>query len=123
MKLLTGDLYECATLHGLANCTISNSGDPPGSFHTGDVFVPHETLPDRWRLISRLDDVIDMSFSDSFVALPFEGRIRSRLLLEEVVVFFGNGRSKLCLLVFASEAAKGLVAEQVVERIWPNVEG
>jgi hypothetical protein len=45
MKRLTEDLYKCVILPGLANCAISNWDDPPGSFHTGDVFVSHETLP------------------------------------------------------------------------------
>jgi hypothetical protein len=50
-----------------------------------------------------------MSFSESFVALPFEDHIRVHPLVDEAVVF-GNGRPKLGLLVFGSEAAKGVDA-------------
>jgi hypothetical protein len=85
-------------------------GRPPGSFHTGDVFVPHEALPNRWKLIGLFDDMINMSTSESFVALPLDDHIRSHPLFEEAVVL-GNRRSKFGLLVFASEAAKGLMAE------------
>ena len=123
MKPLTdsSDLYECVILPGLANCPMSNSDDPPGSFHTGDVFVPHPTLPNRWKLIGRRDDVINMSFSESFVALPFEDHVRSHPLIDEAAVF-GNGRPKLGLLAFGSEAARDLPPEEVVVRIWPTVE-
>jgi long-subunit acyl-CoA synthetase (AMP-forming) len=121
MKPLASDLFECVILPGLANCVLSNSDDPPGSFHTGDVFVPHATLPDRWKLVGRTDDLINMSFSETFVALPFEDHVRSHPLVDEAVVF-GNGRPKLGLLVFCSEAARGLEPEQVLDGIWQRVE-
>lgn len=121
MKPLSDDLYECVILPGLASCPISNSDDPPGSFHTGDVFVPHATLPGRWRPIGRRDDVINMSFSASFVALPFEDRVRSHPLVAEAVMF-GNGRPTLGVLVFASEAARHLGPREVADGVWAVVE-
>jgi len=121
MKPIGDNLYECVVLQGLGNCPMSNSDDPPGSFHTGDVFVPHATLPDRWRCIGRIDDTINMSFAATFLALPFEDHVRSQPLVKEAVVF-GNGRPKLGLIVFASEDARDMSANNVVGKIWPTVE-
>lgn len=118
MKPISDDLLECIVL---VNCPISSSDNPPGPFHTGDIFVPHPTLAGRWRLIGWRDDVINMSFSESFVALPFEDQMRSHPLADEAVVF-GNGRLKLGLFVFGSEYAKRLTSEEVVQRIWVTVE-
>jgi hypothetical protein len=62
-----------------------------------------------------------MSFSESFVALPFEDHVRVHPLVDEAVVF-GNGRPKLELLVFGSEAAKGLTPDEVQDGVWARVE-
>ena len=119
----SSDLHECVILPGLATCPISNSDDPrPGSFHTGDVFIPHPTLPDRWKAVGRRDDIINMSFlGGSVVALPLENDVCAHPLVAEAVVF-GNGRPKLGVLVFCSAAAQHLTPEQVVARLWPSME-
>jgi len=121
MKPLGADLYECVILSGLASCPMSNSNDPPGSFHTSDVFIKHPTLPDRWKLIGRQDDIINMSFSESFVALPSEDHMKQHPLVDEALVF-GNGQPKLGLLVFCSKKAAKLSSEELIAQIWPKVE-
>jgi hypothetical protein len=72
--------------------------------------------------VDRADGRCDyMSFSESFVALPFEDHVKGHPPVDEAVVF-GNGKPKLGLLVFGSEDAKGLPADEVVQRIWAAVE-
>ena len=121
MKPLEGDLYECVILQGLALCPSSNSDDPSGSFYTSDVFIKHPSLPDRWRLIARKDDCINMSFCETFVALPFEDHVKQHPFVEEDVIF-GNGRPRLGILIFWSEETKALDTAELVGQIMPVIE-
>ena len=121
MKPLGGDLYECVILQGLPNCRLTNSNDPPGSFYTSDVFTKHPTLPNRWKLIGRQDDMINMGVPEMFPALPFEDHMKQHPFIDEAVVF-GNGRPELGFMVFCSERAKDKSTTEVVTDIWPLVE-
>ncbi|KAL4882687.1 hypothetical protein BJY04DRAFT_227020 [Aspergillus karnatakaensis] len=120
MKPIGNDLYECVFLEGHPALTTSNSDDPPGSYHSRDVFAPHPTLPGRWKYISRLDDRITLSNGEKVLPLPIEGSIKQSPLVEEAVVV-GVDRAAPGLLLFRSEQAQPLSDEQYLESIWPAV--
>ncbi len=44
MKPFDDENFECIILKGCPGCEVSNSDDPPGSYHTKDLFVLHKTL-------------------------------------------------------------------------------
>ena len=100
---------------------MSNSDDPPNSFHTRDLWTPHATIPDAWKFAGRLDDRVTLVNGEKVLPLPMEGRIRQDPLVREVAVF-GIGRTAPGLLVFPSTLAKGLSAEDFIDRIWPSVQ-
>jgi hypothetical protein len=103
----------------------SNSDSPPGSYHTGDIFLKHRTL-DRWKPVGRKDDQIKTFASDRQLtvnAVLYENRIKSgnEDILEEVVLF-GYGRKRLGLLIYTKSdliVAQAAVAE---ERVWGTIQ-
>ena len=117
-------LFECVVLPGLPTCpsSLSNSDDPPGSFYTGDVFLRHPTLHDRWKVIGRKDDQIVMSVAMSLNALDYENLIKvaNQESIDEVVVF-GNGQKRLGILVFAKGTGEKK-KEEIQQKIWNTIE-
>ena len=119
-------MYELIILpmfHGLAP-TFANCNDPPGSFATGDLFLKHPTKFNRWKIIRRKDDQLKIYQGDrqSIVnALAYEDRIKqgNEDVLDEVLVF-GQGRSKLGLLVFAQHV-ESKAKDAVIERVWVSI--
>ena len=113
------DLYELVVLKDLPNLTpvMSNSNDPSGSFHTGDVFVKHPNKADCWKIIGRRDDQISMAFPPTVNAHDYETVVKAATTdrgVEEVVLF-GQGRKRLGILVFVEEAA---YRERAKEAVW-----
>ncbi|KAL3479374.1 hypothetical protein BJX99DRAFT_222531 [Aspergillus californicus] len=121
MKPIGTDLYECVYLAGHPALTTSNSNEPPGSYHSRDVFAPHPYLSDRWKYVTRLDDRITLITGEKVLLLPIEGSIKQNPLVEEAVVV-GVDRAVPGLLLFRSEEAQRLSDEEYLERIWPTVE-
>ncbi|KAL4757625.1 uncharacterized protein BDW70DRAFT_171160 [Aspergillus foveolatus] len=121
MKPISDDLYECVYLEGHPALTASNSDDPPGSYHSRDVFTPHPEMRERWKYVTRLDDRITLLNGEKVLPLPIEGTIRQSALIDEAVVV-GVNRTAPGLLVFRSEAAKTIPDAEFLDRIWPNVE-
>jgi acyl-CoA synthetase (AMP-forming)/AMP-acid ligase II len=116
------ELYECIILAGLPNCpsSLSNSNDPPGSFHTSDLFVPHPTKEGRWKIVGRKDDQINMGIPVVINAIDYESVIKhSASNLVDEVVLFGQGRNKLGVLVFVKE---GVTLGAAREAVWKAVE-
>lgn len=124
MKPLGDSLYECVYLKGHPALTTFNSNDPPGSFHSKDVFTPHPTIPDRWKYASRLDDRVTLVNGEKVLPLPTEGYIKQDPLIHEAVVV-GVGRAAPGLLIFRSEEAEWacLSEKEYLDTIWPTVEG
>ncbi|OGM51363.1 putative NRPS-like enzyme [Aspergillus bombycis] len=121
MKPISGDLYECVYLAGHPALTTSNSDEPPGSYHSRDVFTPHPTIPDRWKYVTRLDDRLTLVNGEKVLPLPIEGSIKQSPLIQEAVVI-GVGKSVPGLLIFRSEEAKSFSGEEFLDLIWPTVE-
>ncbi|KAL4784450.1 hypothetical protein BJX76DRAFT_219889 [Aspergillus varians] len=120
MKPIGNNLYECVYLAGHPALTASNSSDPPGSFHSRDVFTPHPTIPDRWKYISRLDDRITLMNGEKVLPLPIEGSIKQSPIVEEAVVV-GVNKSVPGLLLFRSDGAQTIPDEQFLDLVWPAV--
>ncbi|KAL5041346.1 hypothetical protein BDW71DRAFT_212205 [Aspergillus fruticulosus] len=121
MKPISNDLYECVYLEGHPSLTTSNSDDPPGSYHSRDVFTPHPDMPERWKYVTRLDDRITLVNGEKVLPLPIEGTIKQSALIDDAVVV-GTNRPVPGLLVFKSEAAKTIPDAEFLERIWLAVE-
>ena len=121
MKPIGGRVYELVILDGLKSKTTTNSDDPPSSYHTKDLFVAHEFIPDAWKHIGRLDDRVTLTNGEKVLPLPIEGRIRQESTVREAVVF-GIGRAAPGLLVFRSDESRDSSDDEFIEKIWPAVQ-
>lgn len=119
----TEPLYECVYLAGHPALTTSNSDDPPGSFHSKDIFVPHPTIPGRWKFLLRLDDRITLVNGEKVLPLSIEGYVKQHPLVHEAVVV-GVGKVTPGLLILRSEeaGAHSLSNEDYLNAIWPSIE-
>ncbi|KAA8643939.1 hypothetical protein EYZ11_009144 [Aspergillus tanneri] len=121
MKPIGNELYECVYLLGHPALTTSNSNEPPGSYHSKDVFTPHPVLPNRWKYVTRLDDRITLVNGEKVLPLPIEGSIKQSPLVHEAVVV-GVNRSVPGLLVFRSDEVRIDSDSKYLDRIWPVIE-
>lgn len=121
MKPISDSLYEAAYLQGHPSKTSSNSNDPPGSYHSRDVFTPHPTIPGRWKYVTRLDDRVNLVNGEKVLPLPIEGTINQDPLVQEAVVV-GVGKTVPGLMVFRAEEAKDLSDDEYLYTIWPSID-
>lgn len=113
--------FEFVYLKEYTSRIVTNSDDPPDSFHSKDIFTPHASIPRAWKYLGRLDDRVTLINGEKVLPLPIEGRIRQAALVKEAVVF-GIERSIPGLLLFRAEAAKTLSDEAFISSVWPEVE-
>ncbi|KAJ6023980.1 hypothetical protein N7540_004777 [Penicillium herquei] len=121
MQPTADGLHELVILDGLRSKVVSNSDDPPNSFHSRDLFSPHPMIQDAWKYVGRMDDRVTLVNGEKVLPLPIEGRIRDHPLVAEAVVF-GVQRDFAGLLVFKGPRAQGLSDVEFVDNIWPAVE-
>lgn len=121
MKPIDGEICECVVLDGHKGKMMSNSSDPPNSFHTKDLFIAHKTIPNAWKFVGRLDDRVTLTNGEKVLPLPIEGRILQHELVREAVVF-GVERPVPGLLLFRAKAAQNLSDEEFLGAVWPVVE-
>jgi long-subunit acyl-CoA synthetase (AMP-forming) len=116
-------ICECVVLDGHRGKSISNSDEPPNSFHTSDLFIAHPTIPNAWKFIGRADDRVTLLNGEKVLPLPIEGRIVQDPLVKEAVVF-GVDRPVPGLLLFRAdtEVAKNLSNEEYLNRVWTSIE-
>ena len=120
-KPIGADTFEFVFLKDHPGRIVSNSDDPPKSFHSRDIFTPHKTITGAWKYLGRLDDRVTLMNGEKVLPLPIEGSVRRHKLVREAVVF-GIGRTIPGLLVFRSETAKGLDDKHYIEEIWPIID-
>ncbi|PLB54581.1 acetyl-CoA synthetase-like protein [Aspergillus steynii IBT 23096] len=121
MKDIGDGLYECVYLKGHPALSTSNSDDPaPGSWHSKDVFMPHASIPDVWKYVTRIDDRITLVNGEKVLPLPIEGRIREDELVREAVVV-GVDRTIPGLLVFRAPAGDDMPEDDYLDAIWPAI--
>jgi thioester reductase-like protein len=121
MKPIDGPVCECVVLDGHRGKVMTNSNDPPNSFHTKDLFIAHATIPNAWKFVGRLDDRVTLTNGEKVLPLPMEGRIQQDPLVKEAVVF-GVDRPVPGLLLFRAKSAEGLSDEEFLRRVWPAIE-
>ena len=116
-------LFECVYLAGHPALTTSNSNEPPGSFHSKDVFTPHPTIPGRWKYISRLDDRINLVNGEKVLPLPIEGHIKQHPFIHDAVVV-GVGKAAPGLLILRADEpeANRLSNDKYLNAIWPIIQ-
>ncbi|CAG8166100.1 unnamed protein product [Penicillium olsonii] len=116
-------LYECVYLAGHPALTTSNSSEPPGSFHSKDVFTPHPTIAGRWKYMSRLDDRVNLANGEKVLPLPIEGCIKQHHLIHDaVLVGVGKSAPGLVLVKADSPVARKVSESQYINLIWPIVQ-
>lgn len=120
-KPIATDTFEFVFLKNHPGRLLSNSNDPPDSFHSRDIFTPHKTIPGAWKYLGRLDDRVTLTNGEKVLPLPIEGSVRQHELVREAVVF-GIGRAIPGLLIFRSQAAKLLGDKDFVESVWPTID-
>lgn len=121
MAPIASNIFECVVLDGLTSKVASNSDDPPSSFHTGDTFIPHPTIPNAWKYLGRLDDRVTLVNGEKVLPIPYEHQIRSHPLVAEACVF-GVGRAFPGLIIIPSEKALGKTRSELLEVLWPVVQ-
>ncbi|KAH8107711.1 acetyl-CoA synthetase-like protein [Cristinia sonorae] len=113
LQLLTCDTHQLA---------IENLPNTRG-YNTSDLFIPHPTKPDLWKIVGRTDDIITLSTGEKVVPIPQEGYLHTAPMIAGAVMF-GSGRNQPGLLVelrgdHAADAA-ALAASRT--QLWPYVE-
>ncbi|KZP13552.1 acetyl-CoA synthetase-like protein [Athelia psychrophila] len=100
---------------------VLNLPDVKG-YASNDLWEPHPTKANSWRIIGRLDDVIILASGKNMVPGPLETVIMSSPAVNGVVIF-GRGRNQVGVLIERTPGAAA--ASDVVEFrniIWPIVE-
>ncbi|KAI0597659.1 hypothetical protein F4775DRAFT_602084 [Biscogniauxia sp. FL1348] len=122
-KKLDEGVYESVYLksHPALMAVTSNSNDPPGSFHSRDLFTPHPTIENAWKYIARHDDRITLISGEKILPLSMEGAVRESPLVRDALMV-GNDRLVPSLVVFRSQAAASLSEDEFIQAIWPIVE-
>ncbi|KAI0911563.1 putative NRPS-like enzyme [Ustulina deusta] len=116
-------VYEAIYLksHPALMSSTSNSNDPPGSFHSKDLYTPHPTIENAWKYIARDDDRITLLSGEKIMPVGMEGAVRESPLVRDGLMV-GNDRLMPGLLLFRSTAATGLSDDEVIDEIWPIIE-
>lgn len=134
-------LYECVVDRRLPGLVLELQVDAEATtaemFHTKDVFVRHERDANRWKFVGRLDDYFSLASARVINANTYEEVVKSRCgdLVDECVLF-GEGRSKLGMLIWLKNCPAGsdvgkqtasdhnvaeVFAEKVREKVWEEL--
>ncbi|KAL3421602.1 male sterility protein [Phlyctema vagabunda] len=113
--------FECVVLDGLISKVMSNSNDPPLSFHTSDLFSPHRSIADAWKYLGRFDDRVTLVSGEKVLPISYEHHIRDAKLVKEACVF-GVGRALPGLIIIPSDHATGMSKESLLAHLWPVIQ-
>lgn len=111
-------VFECIVLDGLPTKVMSNSDDPPNSFHTNDTFSPHPTIPNAWKYLGRIDDRVTLVNGEKVLPVPYENQIRENELVQDCCIF-GVGKAFPGICIIPSVNAKSLSKEELLDRLAP----
>lgn len=120
-KPLGDGTYEFVYLRGYPSLVIINSDDPPGSYHSKDIFSPHPTIANAWKHVGRIDDRVTLLNGEKVLPLAVEGRVQEHSLVRAAVVF-GISRPIPGILVFRAEAAKIMADDDFITAIYPSIQ-
>ncbi|KIK57240.1 hypothetical protein GYMLUDRAFT_229544 [Collybiopsis luxurians FD-317 M1] len=105
---------------------VQNLPDARG-YATSDIFEPHPTVPNLWKIVGRLDDVIIHSSGEKTVPAPIEAIITASPLVHGAVMF-GRQRDQPGILIELApphephENANEAEIAGLRSLIWPIVE-
>lgn len=116
MDPLGDNQFEAVYLRGHPGL-FDNGSD---SWRSRDVFIPHPSLPDVWKYVTRLDDRVTLSNGEKVLPLPIEGCIRQHEFVREAVVV-GIDKPLPGVLIFRTETSDDLTDEAYVEAVWPTI--
>ncbi|GAW08556.1 Linear gramicidin synthase subunit D [Lentinula edodes] len=110
--------------HVLSLINIMVDGVP--GYATSDVFAPHPTKADLWKIVGRADDVIIHSSGEKTVPHPFEFAVMRSPFVREAVMF-GRQRDQAGILIEPSlgneiDVDDEVAVSQFRNKIWPFVE-
>ncbi|KAI1155072.1 acetyl-CoA synthetase-like protein [Nemania diffusa] len=122
-KEISQGIYEAVYLksHPALMASSSNSNDPPGSFHSRDLYTPHPTIEHAWKYVARHDDRITLISGEKILPLGMEGAVRESALVRDALMV-GNDRLMPGLLIFRSTASVALSDDELIDEIWPLIE-
>jgi len=78
--------------------TKVKSNAPDGTYRTGDLFTPHPTIANAYKLCGRSDDVLLMLNGEKTSPAPIERMIKESELVRDVLVF-GSNRTATGVLI------------------------
>lgn len=113
------NLFELVVLAGWPSKVASNR--PDGAYATKDLFEPHPNIEGAWKYSGRLDDTIVLMNGEKSIPIAMEQAVRQNVFAREAVVF-GSGKSRLGMIVIASESASSMLAQDFLKAIWPTIE-
>ena len=91
-------------------------------YRTKDLFKQHPEKPGLWKYYGRRDDIIVLSKGEKFNPVPMELAIQGHPALAGALVI-GQGRSHASLLIEPKPDLSVEECAQLVDVIWPRVEG
>ena len=95
--------------------------EPPGSYHSKDIFTPHPEISNAWKHVGRIDDRITLLNGEKFLPLAIERRVGDRSLVKAAIVF-GILRPVPGILVIRAEAARVMSDDEFITAIYPSIE-
>jgi carbohydrate kinase (thermoresistant glucokinase family) len=113
------NLFELVVLAGWPSKVATNR--PDGAYATKDLFEPHPIVPRAWKYSGRLDDTIVLMNGEKAIPVAMEQAVRQNKFVREAVMF-GSGKSRLGMIVIASESASGMPAQDLLKAVWPTIE-
>ncbi|EKM52250.1 uncharacterized protein PHACADRAFT_211524 [Phanerochaete carnosa HHB-10118-sp] len=95
------------------------------AYATSDLFEPHPTKPDLWKIVGRKDDVITLSTGEKIVPIPQEAYIASIPLIDGCMMF-GREREQPGILIeprpeHAIEQHNEAALVAFRNKIWPQI--
>ncbi|KAL3417971.1 NRPS-like enzyme (male sterility protein) [Phlyctema vagabunda] len=111
--------YEALYLRSHPGLFVDNGEDASGPWHSKDVFIPHPTIKDVWKYVTRIDDRVTLSNGEKVLPLPIEGRIRQEDIVREAIVVGVDRPIPGVLLIRASD---DLPTQEFIDAVWPAVQ-
>ncbi|KAG6853021.1 putative NRPS-like protein biosynthetic cluster [Blastosporella zonata] len=104
---------------------ILNLPDVEG-YATSDLFMPHPTKKDLWKIVGRMDDVIVHSSGEKTVPAPMEDIIQSSPLVQGLLMF-GRERDQTGILIepkpsHAIDVNNHAELATLRNKLWPIIE-
>ncbi|KAL9065192.1 MAG: hypothetical protein Q9161_008391 [Pseudevernia consocians] len=91
-------------------------------YHSGDLYSPHPSTPGLWTYRGRADDCFVLVTGSNINPLAMEHAVVVHPLVRAALMF-GQRRSRPGLLLELESGNEDMGDEELIERLWPAVEG